>query len=79
MAQTFINIGNSVGIIIPSNLREQNGIKTGGKVVVKQAREGILIVPEKKHLAADVDVKFAQMVDEFITDHEDVLKELAHR
>lgn len=79
MGQTFINIGNSVGVIIPSNLREQNGIKSGGKVVVKQAREGILIVPEKKHLVADVDVKFAKMVDEFITDHEDVLKELAQR
>ena len=79
MAQTFINIGNSVGVIIPSNLREQNGVKPGGKVVVKQAKEGILIIPEKKHLGADVDSKFAKMVDEFITDHEDVLKELANR
>lgn len=79
MVQTFINIGNSVGVVIPANLREQHGIKSGGKVVVKQTKEGILIVPEKKHLAADVDVKFAKMVDEFITDHEDVLKELAHR
>lgn len=79
MAQTFINIGNSVGIIIPSNLREQNGIKSGGKADIRQVKEGILIAPSKKQLAGDVDVKFAKMVDEFITDHEDVLKELAHK
>ena len=79
MAQTFINIGNSVGVIIPSNLREQNGVKPGGKVDIKQVKEGILIAPSKKQLAGDVNVEFAKMVDEFITDHEDVLKELAHR
>jgi len=77
MGQTFINIGNSVGIIIPANLREKNGIKFGGKAEIKQVKEGILIAPSKNQLAGDVDVEFAKMVDKFITDHEDVLKELA--
>ncbi len=79
MTQTFINIGNSVGVIIPAGLREQNGIKPGSKAEIKQVKEGILISPSKSHLAADVDSKFAKMVDEFINDHEDVLKELAHK
>lgn len=77
--QTFINIGNSVGIIIPTHLREQNGIKSGGKVDIKQVKGGILIAPSKKQLAGDVDIEFVKMVDEFISEHEDVLKELAHR
>lgn len=79
MGQTFINIGNSVGVIIPTNLREQNGIKSGGKVDIKQVKGGILIAPSKKQLTGDVDIEFAKMVDEFISEHEDVLKELAHR
>lgn len=79
MTQNFINIGNSVGIIIPSSLREQNDIKSGGKAEIRQTKDGILISPSKKQLAGDVDIKFAKMVDEFITDHEDVLKELSHR
>lgn len=79
MEQTVIKVGNSVGVVIPVNLREQNDIKSGGKVVLKQVKEGILITPSRKQLAGDVDVKFAKMVDEFISEHEDVLKELAHK
>mgnify|MGYP001564269409 CR=1 FL=1 len=79
MEQKVIQVGNSVGVVIPINLREQNNIKSGGKVVLSQVKEGILISPSKKQLAGGIDVRFAKMVDEFITDHEDVLKELAQR
>lgn len=79
MEQAFIQIGNSIGAVIPVVLRKQNGIESGGKYKVKQVKEGILITPLKKDLASNVDVKFVKMVDEFITEHEDVLKELAKR
>ena len=79
MEQTVIKVGNSIGVVIPTSLRDQNGIKSGRKVNLKQVKEGILIIPSKTQLAGDVDPKFAKMVDEFITEHEDVLKELAHK
>ncbi len=79
MEQTFIKVGNSVGAIIPVDLRKENGIKSGGKYRVKQVKAGILITPSKNDLASGVDLKFARMVDEFITEHEDALKELAKR
>lgn len=79
MQQRIIQIGNSIGVVIPTELRRQNNINKGTKVSFKQAKDGILIQPVKKQLIGDVDVKFAKMVDEFITEHEDVLKELAQR
>ena len=79
MQQKVIQVGNSVGVVIPSVIRKQNGLRPGSKVTVKQISAGILIAPSKKQLAGNVDAKFAKIVDEFITQHEDVLKELANR
>ncbi|MEK9176137.1 MAG: hypothetical protein AAB520_01695 [Patescibacteria group bacterium] len=71
MIQQAIQIGNSVGVIIPKNVLEEKKIKVGDKLQVD-------VKPVKKSVGG-VDSKFAKMVDEFITDHEDVLKELAQR
>ena len=79
MEQKVIQVGNSLGVVIPANLRTQNGLQTGSSVVLKQTEEGILITSPRKQATHDVDAKFAKMVDEFITEHEDVLKELANR
>jgi len=79
MQQKIIQIGNSIGVVIPTELRRKNNINKGANLSFKQVKGGILIQPVKKTLAGDVDAKFARMVDEFITEHEDVLKELAHR
>lgn len=79
MEQTVIQIGNSIGVVIPVPLKKQNELRHGSKITMKQTTKGILIVPSKKQLFGRVDAKFAKMVDDFITEHEDVLKELAHR
>lgn len=38
-----------------------------------------LLTPSKKIKSININQKFAQMVDEFINEHEDVLKELSNR
>ncbi len=79
MQQKIIQIGNSIGVVIPTEFRRKNNINKGANISFKQVKDGILIQPVKVKLARDVDLKFAKMVDDFITEHEDVLKELAHR
>lgn len=45
----------------------------------KNGNSVAVTIPKEKKLASGVDHKFAQMVDEFINDHKDVLQELSHR
>lgn len=78
MQQTVIQIGNSLGVVIPTRLRSDT-LKAGDKVVVDGTPDAITISPVKKKQHGGVDAKFMQMVDSFITEHEDVLKELAKR
>jgi len=71
MIQQTIQIGNSVGVVIPKNILTEKSIKVGDKVQVE-------IKPLKKSIGG-VDTKFMKMVDEFIEEHKDVLEQLAHR
>ena len=75
--QTVIQIGNSLGVVLPKPIRGM--LKAGDKVVVTGKPDKISIAPLKIKQAGGVDAKFMQMVDEFITEHEDVLKALANR
>jgi len=77
MQQTVIQVGNSIGVVIPQHL--QTNLKAGDKVIVDKKQNGIIITPVKKQQAGGVDAKFMKMVDEFIAEHEDVLKTLANK
>lgn len=77
MAQTVIQIGNSIGVVIPQHL--QTDLKAGDKVVVDKKDHGIIITPIKKVDTGGVDAKFMRIVDEFISEHEDVLRTLANK
>lgn len=79
MMQKAVQIGNSVGVILPQGLREEIGIDAGDEIIVEREKNKITITTPKNKLAPDIDAKFAKMVDDFITEHEDVLKELARR
>lgn len=82
MNQTVIKIGNSLGIIIPQRLREENGIAAGDTIALHQAQNkgDILLSKVKKTIKpSKLTTRFAQMVDEFMTEHEDVLQELAKK
>ena len=82
MTQKIIQIGNSVGAVIPQAVTRDLGLKAGDLIFVEQKGEKVILSPikkSKKDLARGVDAKFMQMVDSFIKDHEDVLQELAHK
>ena len=78
MEQRVIQIGNSVGVVIPQLLRKETGIKVGDKIVVKKKGANIILSSLKKKTRG-VNAKFMKMVDDFVTEHQDVLKELAKR
>lgn len=81
MKQKVIKVGNSAGVTLPYEIREQAGLKLGDSVIVGMQDNAIVITPLKKKQkkVKGVDAKFMKIVDEFIDDHEDVLKELANR
>jgi len=79
MEQKVIQIGNSVGIILPQVIRQDMNVNVGDKVILKKKGNDIVISTPKKALAPDVDVKFAAMVDDFLVEHDDVLRKLAKR
>ncbi len=79
MQQKVIQIGNSSGITLPRSIRQNAGLKPGDKVEVNTKGSDIIISPVKKVKVAGVNAKFVKMVDEFINEHEDVLRELANR
>jgi len=77
MEQKVITIGNSIGITIPQPLRD--GLQSGDKVKLVRKADKITITLPSATKDYGVDTKFAQMVDEFITEHKDVLEALAKR
>ena len=77
MTQSIVRIGNSVGVVIPKNLRAN--LKPGSKVTVKRKGGQIVVSPVRNKTVKGVDPKFMEMVDEFMKDHRDVLEELATR
>lgn len=77
LIQTLYKNGNSVAVTIPRQYLEELNLKEGSKVVVEKQGKELRIVSKRQALASDVDVKFMKMIDEFIKDHEDVLKTLA--
>ncbi len=78
MGKVFKN-GHSLAVTVPKDYAHQLSIRDGSKVEWKETSKGLLLIPTKKNKAINIDPKFAQMVDEFISEHEDVLKELSHR
>lgn len=71
MVQHTIQIGNSVGVIIPKNVLKEKNIKVGDKIEID--------VKAVENSVGGVDAKFMQMADEFIEDHKDVLEALSKR
>lgn len=79
LIQTLYKNGNSVAVTIPRQFLDELNLKEGSEVVVEKKGDELRILSKTKTLATDIDPKFMQMVDEFVTDHEDVLKVLANK
>lgn len=69
LIQTLYKNGNSVAVTIPRQYLDELGLQEGSEVVVEKQGKELRIAAKKHALADDVDPKFMQMVDEFITDH----------
>lgn len=79
LTQKLYRNGNSVAVTIPKEYLEDLKLKEGSEVSVEIKPDGVMIAPKKLVKAAGVNQKFARMVDEFITEHEDVLQKLSKR
>lgn len=77
--QKIIKIGNSAGITIPREIREEAGFKLGDAVAITYNGENISVSPLIKKAPKGVTPRFAKIVEDFISEHEDVLKELAKK
>lgn len=77
--QKLYKNGNSIAVTVPRVYLKELNLRDGSPVVVQKRGEEIIITSKKRSLASDVDVKFMKMVDEFITEHEDVLKDLSQK
>ena len=77
LIQTLYKNGNSIAVTIPRQYLEELNLKEGSEVVVEKHGKELRISSKNKALAPNVDAKFMKMVDEFVADHEDVLKTLA--
>lgn len=80
MELRVIQIGNSGGVIIPRGTRRELGIRIGEKVSAElEGKKLIISNPKVKKGSSGVNIKFAKIIDEFMDEHEDVLRELAKR
>lgn len=78
MGKVFKN-GNSLAVTVPKAYAHELSIRNGSQVDWKKTSQGLTLIPQKKIKAAGVDPKFAKMVDEFMDEHDDVLRELSNR
>lgn len=79
LTQKLYRNGNSLAVTIPHQYLAELNLKAGSEVLVEKTADEIKIKSKKTVLASDVDYKFMKMIDEFVTSHEDVLKELANK
>lgn len=79
LTQKLYRSGNSIAVTIPKEYLEALNLKEGGLVEVVKRGQELVVTSKIKVAAAGVDPKFARMVDEFIIEHEDVLRELSQK
>ena len=75
--QKIQKVGNSAGVLLPSDWLAKTGLKPGSKVRVEVTDQRIIILPEGKDREVRVDAKFAQEVDQFLRRNREILKRLA--
>lgn len=71
--------GNSLAMTIPQQFSQDLDLHEGSEIIVEKEEDILLIKTKRKALASDVDVHFMKMLDSFIKDHEDVLRNLKNK
>ena len=78
MGKVFKN-GNSLAVTVPKAFAHQLNIKDGSKIEWEKTEKGLVLSSARRVKASGVDQKFAKMVDQFVTEHQDVLQALSKR
>lgn len=78
LSQKLFKSGNSIVMTIPPELRHELKWRDGSTVILETNGKE-LVVKSKAVQNNVVDAKFAKIVEEFMDEHQDVLKELSRR
>ena len=79
MQKVFKN-GNSLAVTIPKVYANELSIEPSSPVVWKKTKAGLLLKSAKKNSLPDgITPEFVKLVNEFMEEHNDVLRELAKR
>jgi len=75
MIQRTIQIGNSVGVIIPKNVLEEHGIKVGDKIRI----DVLPVKPPRKSTKPAISQELLTWLDGFNKRYKNALQELASK
>jgi antitoxin component of MazEF toxin-antitoxin module len=75
--QRIQRIGNSAGILLPSEWLSQKNLKPGAKVRLEITDQRISVFPDQKDQDVEVDERFAKEVHSFLRRHREILERLA--
>lgn len=81
MTRTIIQIGNSEGLTLPKEIREEAGFRKGVKVDVSLSNDGGIVINKVENKVAKIpsDKEFKKWWDTFIKENAEILDELAVR
>jgi antitoxin component of MazEF toxin-antitoxin module len=75
--QKVQKVGNSAGILLPSEWLSKNGLKPGARLRVEITDQRIVIQAEDNSREAKVDAKFARDVEAFLRRNRKILERLS--
>jgi putative addiction module antidote len=77
--QKLTRIGNSVGVVIPKELRDLLNLEVGSELYIQSDADNKTIVLSKEKPGTKVDAQFFELVKEIGKQYETSLKELASK
>lgn len=75
--QKIQRIGNSAGILLPSEWLSQKRLKPGAKVLLEITDQRISVFPEENEREVEVDERYAKEVQSFLRRNKEILSRLA--
>lgn len=81
MEQKFIQVGSSIGAVIPKFITEEKGIRKGEKykITSEEGTNRIIIEPYTQFKGAAVDPVILKWTDEFISKNRELLERLKNK
>jgi putative addiction module antidote len=81
MVLKIVQIGNSLGITIPSEIRKKMNLKKGSKVAIEYTSDNQLIISKLKSKinTSSITPEFARIVEQVTNRYSSALKELSEK